>query len=153
MKRHKVYLAGPITGLTYDGGQNWRAEAMKMLDEYGIDGYSPLRGKDYLRRHGELPPHGVSGKNPLGTNKGIVARDINDVRTSDALLINFLGATKVSIGTVAEIGAAYALHKPMVLVMEKEDNPHNHGFIVEMCGFHVETVQDGVDILGHLLLP
>jgi nucleoside 2-deoxyribosyltransferase len=41
------------------------------------------------------------------------------------VLVNLLGAKTVSVGTVWELGVAYTLRKPVVLVMER-DNPHNH---------------------------
>ena len=44
-----VYLAGPITGLTFDGCTDWREYAKKSLAEAGIDGLSPMRAKDYLK--------------------------------------------------------------------------------------------------------
>lgn len=149
---NKVYLAGAITGLTYEDGKNWREIAQLRFKDRGIKAYSPLRGKEYLKKYYNPLPAVTTGiNNPLSTHKGIVTRDIFDVRTCDAMLVNLLGAERVSIGTVAEIGAAYALNKPMVLVMEKEGNIHQHGFILEMCGFHVETLEEGISILDTIL--
>lgn len=147
----KVYLAGPISHLSYDDGQDWRNEAYLLLEGCGIQAYSPLRGKEYLRKLDVIPPSPNTTK-PLSTGKGIVTRDVNDVVTSDALLINLVGAEKVSIGTVMEIAIGHMARKPMVLVMEP-GNVHEHPFVTEMVGYRVETLQDGVDIIGSLLLP
>jgi len=43
--RPKVYLAGPIKGLTYTGATDWRDEAKDALYDIGIAGYSPMRAK------------------------------------------------------------------------------------------------------------
>ena len=43
---HTVYLAGPITGLTYDGATDWRHAVAADLNSVGIKGLSPMRGKD-----------------------------------------------------------------------------------------------------------
>lgn len=45
----KVYLAGPISGQSYDGATSWREEAKEELSSWSdIIGYSPMRGKTYL---------------------------------------------------------------------------------------------------------
>lgn len=40
-----VYLAGPITGLTFEGCKSWREYAIAKLEPRGIRGLSPLRAK------------------------------------------------------------------------------------------------------------
>lgn len=148
---HKVYLAGPISGLTYDEGQDWRAEAVESLKEYGIQAYSPLRRKEYLRKIGEIPMV-VNSTKPLSTHKGIVTRDHFDVATADALLVNLLGAKIVSIGTMFELAWAWQMKKPVVVCMEAE-NIHSHAFVLETSGFIVPTLDEGVDTVAHILLP
>jgi hypothetical protein len=44
-----VYLAGPISGLNYDGATEWRIGFAGALAEVGIKGLSPMRAKEYLR--------------------------------------------------------------------------------------------------------
>jgi len=39
----RVYLAGPITGLTYNGATTWREDARSYLAAKGITAYSPMR--------------------------------------------------------------------------------------------------------------
>jgi hypothetical protein len=50
---HKVYLAGPIWGLEYDEGQDWRRVVKNSLAPV-IDCYSPLRGHEFLRGKGQI---------------------------------------------------------------------------------------------------
>jgi nucleoside 2-deoxyribosyltransferase len=47
-----VYLAGPISGLNYEGATNWRDHAKSYLNEFGIKGLSPLREQDHLKEVG-----------------------------------------------------------------------------------------------------
>lgn len=145
-----VYLAGPITGLTYDGCTEWRSQVKHDLPYY-IQTISPMRGKQRLEEIANGGPILDSYKdNPLSSDKGINARDYWDVRRCDAVFVNLLGATKVSIGTVMEIAWARAFNKPVVCVMEK-DNIHSHSMLNYACGFQVEDLQSGLDILSSIL--
>lgn len=150
----KVYLAGPISGLTYDQGQDWRVQAIDGLKKRGLTGYSPLRAKEYLKTQGVLEQSYLLRDQPvscLSTDRGITTRDHWDVKTSDAVLFNLLGATRVSIGTCIEFGWASAYHKLIVLVMEANGNLHDYPMIREVSGFRVETLEDGIEVLGRIL--
>lgn len=151
MSKFKVYLAGAISGLSYDEGQDWRTQATKALHEYGIQAYSPLRKKDYLKKL-ETIPSIVNSSKPLSTHKGIVTRDMYDVQSSDVLLVNLLGAKIVSIGTMFELAWAFEKRTPIVLCMEPE-NLHSHGFVLETAGFIVPTLEEGIQTVAHILLP
>ena len=115
-----VYLSGPIAGLTYDDGQDWRTVAEASLKEAGIQGLSPLRAKGYLRQVGEISGHGreYADMGVLSTPKAVLARDHFDATRCDVLLVNLLGAKRVSIGTVMEIAFAYEARIPIVCAME-----------------------------------
>lgn len=138
-----VYLAGPITGLTYDEAVTWREVAQKALPDW-VACRSPMRYKEYLKNKGKLDAFAHPTDSPFSTSKAIFTRDKNDVRTSDLLLVNFLGATEKSIGTIAEISLAHAWDKPIVVAMEAHGNPHDHIFIHEMVGFRVQTLSDAL---------
>lgn len=150
-----VYLAGPITGLTYQDADEWRDKACEFLAHHYIDGLSPMRGKQYLRALGRLSAscqqEGALGV--LSTPKAIMTRDFRDVMTSDCLLVNFLGATKISVGTVMEIAWAYQLHKPVVVCMEETGNPHEHAMLGEATGFRVPSVEEGLAVVCCILKP
>lgn len=145
----KVYLAGPITGLTYAEARQWRKEFSYDLPE-SIKCYCPLRGKNYLSSKRTLTAVATSNK-PLSTSKGILSRDHFDVMTCDVLVVNFIGATRVSIGTVAEIAWAYNAKKPIVLIMDK-DNIHDHDFINEMADFTVQSLNEAKELVKTILL-
>lgn len=144
-----LYLAGPITGLSYGESVNWREYVSNHLPEY-IAAVSPMRGKQYLDKEQVIA---LSYEDiPLSCRKGITCRDRYSVMACDMLFVNLLGATKVSIGTVMEIAWADMLRKPIVLVMEKEGNVHEHPIIQEVVGFHVHTLDEGIAIADATLM-
>lgn len=77
-----------------------------------------------------------------------------DVRRSDAILFNLLGAEKVSIGTMIEYGWASAFYKPIITVMEnakgEKRNVHEHLIIRRLSGFRVETLDEGLAVVKAL---
>jgi nucleoside 2-deoxyribosyltransferase len=151
-----VYLAGPITGLTYDDGQEWRQKLKLVFGQVGIDAFSPLRQQQYLKKFGVLDAGGMSssyfGAHPLTNPAGITDRDRSDVMNRDAVLVNLLGAEKASIGSVLEIGWADAYRKPLVVVME-EGNVHDHAMIYGCAGFVTDDLDVAVDTVKAVLLP
>jgi nucleoside 2-deoxyribosyltransferase len=140
-----VYLAGPITGLSWGNATDWRDHARTSLAKNGINGLSPLRAKDYLAKEDAIA---VQYDNyVMSTGKGITTRDRWDCLRCDALLVNLIGAKKVSIGTMMELGWASAAHKPIILCMEDEGNPHDHAMVREVCGFVVNTLDHGIEVV------
>ena len=143
----KVYLAGPITGGTFGGVTEWRKVVKSKLSEHGLDGFSPMRHKDYLLNEKEIKDNYDAFY--LSTIAAINIRDYNDCRTSGALLVNLLGSTKVSIGTVMEIAWARAFSVPVVIAIET-DNIHQHG----MLTYHavvVDNLSDAVHAVTTIL--
>ncbi len=146
-----VYLAGPIDGLTYAEGQDWRDDFSKALP-VEIRGISPLRGKSAdLARVGVI--RDSYEENPLTSQVGITTRDRFDCTRADAVVFNFSGAKKVSIGTCIELGWADSQRIPIILVMEKEGNVHDHPMVRAMAGFRVETLDQAAAVLEAILLP
>lgn len=145
----KVYLAGPISGLSWSEATEWRKQVHDELAEFGIQCLSPLRFKDFLESETSIrdsyPDHA------LASTRGIYTRDRWDVSRSDLILVNFLGTTKVSIGTVIEIAWADMLNKPIVYLTD-EGNIHNHAMIMEAVGFPVYTLEDAIDTIKALLI-
>lgn len=146
----KVYLAGPISGLTLDDAQDWRDSVRAALAPE-IEGFSPLRGKKYLQSAGIL--EGSYEQWPMSTARAILERDHWDCRTADAILVNLIGAGSISKGTIMEIAFASAYRKPLVLAMEKTGNPHDHPMVVEAATARVYTLADTIVCLRTILLP
>jgi nucleoside 2-deoxyribosyltransferase len=144
-----VYGAGPITGLDYDGAQNWRDYAKEILARYSVKLVSPLRAKEYLRGIPALTADcaGYGELNCMSSARGIMTRDHYDATRADALLVNLLGATKVSVGTVMEIAWAWDNGVPVVVAMEESGNPHEHAMITEAIGFRVTTLEEAINVI------
>lgn len=150
--RPKVYLAGPISGLTYDQGQGWREMACNKLHVRGIDGFSPLRAKGYLRNVGVLE-QGYEDT-PLSTDHGITTRDRWDVQTADAVLFYLRGCgNRVSVGTMIEFGWADARRIPIIVVIEKTGNVHDHPIMRDITGFRVEMLDEAIELLDRIFNP
>lgn len=152
-----VYLAGPITGLTYDDGADWRVSVAADLLNSGIEAFSPLRAKDYLRRFGVLDAGGSDGSSYVGVNvlsnpQGITTRDRFDTTGRDVVLANLIGAERVSIGTMIELGWADASRTPIVLAMEP-GNIHAHAMVEAVAGFTVPTLEEAVAVVKAILTP
>lgn len=155
MANKSVYLAGPITGLTFDDATDWRNHARDALAKHGIEGLSPLRGKAYLKTLGQLSAGSLAeGKaGILSKPRAIMVRDFRDATTCGALLVNLLGATRVSIGTVMEIAWAYQIHTPIVCCMEPEGNVHDHAMITEAIGIRCTSLEQGLAVCVSILNP
>lgn len=143
-----VYLAGPITGLSFGEAADWREQVIKSLAQNDIKGLSPLRCKEYLMMEKVLDVK--YDQYVLSTGKGITTRDKWDCHRADALLVNLLGAEKVSIGTMMELGWANSANKPIVLCMENSGNIHDHAMVREVCGFITDSLDHGVEIIKAL---
>lgn len=143
-----VYLAGPITGLSYNGCTDWRTDTIARLNDINIVGLSPMRSKHYLADRTTIAD---CYDTVLSNQRGIFARDSWDCRRCDAVLVNLLGSERVSIGTVMEIAWASEHRKPIVLVMES-GNIHDHAMLREACPFIVSTLDDGIEIIAALFV-
>ncbi len=146
------YLAGAITGESYGGATDWREYVRSKLSP-GIVGLSPLRAKTYLEGEkaiGDCYDSQNGVETPLSTSRGIMTRDFFDCRNCDIVIANLLNTKIVSIGTVMEIAWAYALQKPLILVLD-DNNLHEHSMIREATGFRVSTIDEAINIANAIL--
>ena len=141
----KVYLAGPIAGKSWEEATGWRNWFGSKFDN--IEFLSPLRGKEYLEK--ETSIQGSYEGKVLSSARGLTTRDRWDCVRADVVIVNFLGAEKVSIGTVMEIAWADLGRKPIILIMS-EDSIHNHPMIRESVGYVVSSLDEAAYVLEHL---
>lgn len=144
---YKIYLAGGISGLSYDESVAWR-EYAKSRFLPNIIGLSPMRGKSYLAQEKSIGDH--YSDTLLSTARAITTRDHFDTKRADLLLINLLNAPKVSIGTMIEIGWASAYRVPIIVVMD-EGCVHDHAMVRECASFIVKTLDEGIHIVNAIL--
>lgn len=151
----KVYLAGPISGCSYGGCTEWRVGVREQLTKYGIFGFSPMRAKDYLKDNENISADGKDYErlSVMSTARGVMTRDRFDTTTADVILLNLLGSTRVSIGSMVEVGWADANRVPIVCAIELAGNPHEHMMLSEAIGFRVASLEEAVKVVVNILKP
>lgn len=143
-----LFLAGPLTGISYGDALDWRQYVERRLPP-DVIAFSALRGKEYVAKEAVLkdayPDH------LLSTPQGTITRDRFDVSRCDALFVNFLKADRVSIGTIMEMAWADAWRIPIILAMEK-GNIHDHAFVRQVAAFITddldEAIRTAVDVVA-----
>jgi len=147
MKR--VYLAGPISGISFKESQDWRTEISRTLNVFNITPLSPLRGKkEILKNENEIKDS--YDETMFGSKSCINISDYHDVKSSEALFVNLLGAERVSIGTVMEIAWAQEMRKPVVVIMEDDGNIHEHSMLTYNV-IRKNNLKDGIEVILRLL--
>lgn len=151
-----VYLAGPISGLNFEGATEWRERVIGELAAANIKGLSPMRAKDYLRDAYDAAG-GFSATceeyghlSPLSGPRGIMTRDRFDATRCDVLLVNLLGAERVSVGTIMEIAWADLCRTPIVVAIEP-GNVHEHAMVDQAIGFRCGTLEEAVHVVKAIL--
>jgi len=175
-----IYLAGPITGLTWEQATQWRKDMINRFTDASISSggrnyicLSPLRGKEYLESESDIKDEYAQHK--MSTQKVITRRDLNDVKRSDLIIVNLLKTGRISIGTILEIGAAAILNIPIILIMEEQKssllvdedaskhlilsdpnddilkNVHDHSMVRESATLICETLDEAFDSTIHIL--
>jgi nucleoside 2-deoxyribosyltransferase len=149
-----IYLAGPITGLTHDEARyGWRQEFASMMPDH-IFCSSPMRGKEFLKNHGILSSGSDYPDHAMATASGITTRDYNDVKTCDAMVACFLeSGGRPSLGTAMEYGFAHAHQKPVIAVGAADDPNIRHLMLQRVAGYRVDTLEEAVAVVVHLLTP
>ncbi|SDK39479.1 hypothetical protein [Bradyrhizobium ottawaense] len=149
-----VYLAGPISGLNFDGATDWREEAKAHLSQFGIKTLSPLRDQEHLKEVGvftDASKETARLKSPMSMPKGLTIRDRWDAMRCKVLLVNLLRAQKVTIGTVMEIAWADSKGTPIVCAVEETGNIHEHAMLMHCIGYRVPTLWEACDVTRQLL--
>lgn len=149
-----VYLAGPIAGIPGHEAIDWRISITEFFRSANIAVRDPMRAKHALATQTLISRtfHDYEKLGTFFTSKGIMTRDFNDVKQSDVLLVNLLGAQLPSLGTIMELAWAFALQKPCVVAIEKQGNPHdNHPMIEEAIRFRVNSLAEAVNSVAIIL--
>lgn len=148
MNKNRIYLAGPIKGLSYIEATEWRKYVTNNVKE-NIECLSPLRGKSYLSDEPILKP--IYDNFALSNAKAITTRDRFDAQRCDLLFVNLLSAKETSIGTVMEIAWADSKRIPIIMVIENNGNIHDHPMITECVGFRTDNLDDAIFIVNNIL--
>lgn len=148
-----VYLCGPIAGCTYEEARyGWRKTIADLLHQ-DIPVLSPMRQEGHLAEVSEAIGTFAFDNVAIATQRAIVAKDKLDIRQSSLVFANFLGAERVSIGSVAELGIASTQNKIIVVAMEPKGNIHDHVFVRELSDIRVASLSEAADVINALLIP
>ncbi len=154
-----IYLAGPITGKSYEeAAKGWRQQFAKWIDETNFKSepqilcYSPMRGKEFLQGEKKLPDQGYENV-PMSTARAIIGRDFQDVKNADLIVCNLSECTCVSIGSMMELAWAYALQKPVLLIRDPKNIHTTHAWIKETVTWEVDNLPEAVHIANVFLKP
>jgi hypothetical protein len=140
MSKKALFLAGPLTGISYGDALDWRKYVERKLPP-DVIAFSALRGKEYVAKEAVLKD--AYPEHLLSTPHGTITRDRYDVSRCDALLVNFLKADRVSIGTIMEMAWADAWRIPIILAMEN-GNIHDHAFVRQVAGFIAADLDEAI---------
>lgn len=103
-----------------------------------------MRAKEYLSHEAEIGD--AYADTVLSNQKAITTRDRFDCQGSDLILVNLLGAARVSIGSMIELGWADAARVPIILAIEEEGNMHDHAMVREVAGWRVPSLDLALDV-------
>jgi nucleoside 2-deoxyribosyltransferase len=145
----KIYLAGPITGKSFDEVINRYREKTSMLVDFGYEVLSPMTAKGGLKGVSAFVSTGQDG--PVANDHSIFERDRWMVSQADVVLADLSNAVRVSIGTTMELAWASYLNKHTVLVMQY-GNVHDHAFIKQAADVTFGDMQEAYDYLRELSL-
>lgn len=147
----KVYLSGPITGMTYhDARYGWRAEFEQYTEKH-ITLLSPMRHEGHLAEMKQVPIEPDNLPTHLFSHpKMIVTKDFLDIDESTIMVVNLIGAQKISQGTLIEMGYAFAKGKTIITVTD-DKNVHNSPFIGVISHVIAPTLKDAAIIVNSLL--
>lgn len=115
MKEYRIYLAGQMTGISYDESNIWRLTAKEWLEKlechYHVTAINPNDYYNFLSK-------------TYKTEKEINRFDLHKVRTSDLILANLNGSSN---GTAMEIQHAYDNGIPVISY--KDDGEFLHPWL------------------------
>ena len=122
MDRCRVYLAGGMSGLSYEDQIKWRSNVKDAI-LYGEYDYSI---EPYFFSPPEYYP---IEEHRHKSEREALEFDLNALRKSDLVIVNFNAPN--SLGTMAELAIAYENRIPIVGL--NKDGVELHPWIVEFC--------------------
>jgi len=88
----------------------------------------------------------------LTTARAIMVRDYEDCKNADLVFANFLNCNRLSIGTIMEMGFAYAHRIPVVAVMKPGNIHSGHPMMEEAFTVKVPSLDAGMFVTCSFLM-
>ena len=127
--KKKVFLIGPIRGVTREESLTWRKKATEYLSTK-FEVTHALRGREE--------------KETFTDYKAAVIRDLCDVKNADILLVNDTLDGCSMIGTSMEVFYAFQQNKPIIIF----GNAHNKDYFLNYhTHLRINTLEEACDVL------
>lgn len=126
----RIYLGGPVAGLTWDEAIGWRRKFAAKLRRHGFEPLLPCEEERAARNMGPLPA--ADNTAPGCSNEEVFYRDLHMLGASSAVIANLREAQRPSLGTMWEIGYAFAAGIPVIVTVQPS-SCHWHAFIEQSC--------------------
>jgi nucleoside 2-deoxyribosyltransferase len=127
-----AYLGGPISGLLYEDAIAWRRKVRRRLRDNGIDCLVPLQRERALRGTGQVIDPRGHPDTPGCSGAKVFWSDYAMLNKADVVLANLMGVRRASVGTVWELGYAFARGTPIYAAVQP-GGPHDHLFLNNSC--------------------
>jgi Nucleoside 2-deoxyribosyltransferase len=150
-RERTIYLTGPITGCSEKQASDWRKYVRDRLAP-GLVAIDPMRDAVDFSVVSERQLDDTARLQNLLHGREILERNRVDIARCDVLLANFLGAQRISIGSVGELFWADAFRKPVIIVREAHHNLHDHGLINAIAFLTLNKLDSAIDKINRLLI-
>lgn len=134
METYCVYLSGGMGNLSFDEQYQWRKQIQNAIKFSGfnfkknIEFFNPVNYYNFTeKRH--------------RTEREIVEFDLNALRNSDLVIVNFNDPK--SLGTCAELAIAYEMRKPVIGI--NESGCELHPWLVEFTTRMCDTIEESIE--------
>lgn len=126
---NSIYLAGGMTGLTFEESNGWRKYLSEKLE------HNTLNPNDYFNPH----------ESNHGSEKEARNYDLMLLKKCDLVIVNF--NTPNSIGTAQELAVAYENHIPVIGV--NENKYELHPWLVECCERIFSSIDELIEYVNY----
>lgn len=139
MKDFVCYLAGQMTGITFEESNIWRETAKEWLEHIECDSnVFVINPNDYYNFKSQT----------YTSQKEIIRFDLNKVRNSNLILVNLSG---FSIGTAMELQHAYDNLIP-IIGYKDDDSTELHPWLEFVCDRVFEDLNSALEYINDYYL-
>lgn len=136
--KKRIYLSGAMAGVSYEEQSAWRSQIINLihLKTSRISFFNPLNYFTY-----EEPVH--------KTEKQIMNFELNAIRNSDLVIVNF--NEHKSVGTTCELAIAYE-HRIPIIGLNNNNVYKLHPWHIEMCDVIFDNAVELTDYVYYYYL-